>query len=179
MYDYIFYLGLEGAIVLVIGAAWPDKKTSHPTQSIKNWFLALGGLVMLTYSILNYLYHDGAIFFVFLQGLVNVASILMMANVKDKIDVPVISVSALALVIWSLYLFEGYSTILFVLGLAGIGLGYAMDGGTFRRNFALLLGSILIAWFSYLDQSWIFFWLNVFFALFSAYYSWKMLPKKV
>jgi hypothetical protein len=42
--------------------------------------------------------------------------------------------------------------------------------GTIRRVLALTLGSALIAIFSYIEASWIFFWLNVFFALFSAYY---------
>lgn len=177
MYDYIFYIGLAGAIILVLGAAAPDRKVSHPTKSLKNWLLALGGVFMLVYSSLDYM-NGGLVFFVFLQGLVNVASLLMMLNVSDKIDVPVISVAAVALIGWSLFLFEGYNTVFFILGLAGIGLGYAMDSATFRRNMALLLGSILIALFSYLEKSWIFFWLNVFFAIFSAYYTWKFIPRR-
>lgn len=179
MYDYIFYFGLAGAIILVLGAAAPDKKVSHPAKSWKNWLLALGGVLMLIFSVLNYLFKDGSEFFIFLQCLVNVASLLMMFNVRDKIDVPVISVSAVGLIVWSLFLSQGLNTIFFILGLAGIGLGYAMEGATFRRNMALLVGSVLIALFSYLEKSWIFFWLNVFFAIFSAYYTLKFIPRRI
>ena len=89
-----FIAGLVGAGVLVVGAAWPDKKVTHPTKSVKNWLFALGGLCMLVYSILNYL-DGGPVFFIFLQALINVASLLMMINIKDKYDVPIISVLAL------------------------------------------------------------------------------------
>lgn len=176
--DYVFYIGLTGAITLVAGAAWPDKKFKHPTASVKNWLLAFGALIMLTYSTLNYL-NGGSIFFIFLQGLVNFSSIMMMLNVPDRIDTPLIVVAGLALMIWSLYLFEGYNTIFFIIGLAGIALGYALDGGTVRRNFALTLGSALIATFSYIESDWIFFWLNVFFAIFSLYYTVSLYKKRV
>lgn len=168
-----FVVGLVGAGVLVVGAAWPDKKVKHPVKSVKNWLFALGGLCMLVYSILNYL-AGGPVFFIFLQALINVASLLMMINIRDKYDVPIISVLALGLIGWSLYLFEGYNTVFFVIGLAGLGMGYAMDTATVRRNISLLIGSVLVAVFSYLESSWIFFWLNVFFALFSGYYAWKL-----
>ncbi len=50
-----------------------------------------------------------------------------------------------------------------------------MKAGTSRREFALFAGSALIAFFSYLTATWVFFWLNVFFALFSGYYLLKTL----
>ena len=168
--DFKFILGLIGSIILVTGAAWPESKApKHPAQSIKNWLFAIGGFIMLVYAILGYL-QGGAVFFVFLETLVAIATILMMLNVKDKIDVPIIILSGLGLIIWSFYLFEGYNTIFFIIGLTGIGLGYALEMGTLRRDLALTIGSALIALFSYLEMSWIFFWLNLFFAIFSGYY---------
>lgn len=166
-------IGIGGALVLVCGAAWPEGSASHPAKSVKNWLFAIGGLIMLAYSALNYL-NGGPIFFVFLQVMVNVASVFMMLNTPDKIDTPIMVVLGIALVIWSLMLFEGISTIFFILGLTGIGMGYVEDTGTFRRELALTLGSALIALFSYLGHNWIFFWLNVFFALFSGYYTTKL-----
>jgi len=177
--DYIFLTGLIGSLILVIGSAWPESKdVKHPIKSLKNWLLAIGGgVILLIYAILNY-QQGGAIFFVLLQVLVAISSILMMLNADDRIDIPVIGVSGLALIIWSLYLFEGYNTIFFILGLCGISLGYTFKMGTLRRSIALTAGSILIALFSYIEASWIFFWLNVFFAVFSAYYLYKGLTRK-
>lgn len=175
--DYIFYIGLIGSIILVTGAAWPIVKVKHPVYSKKNWLFAIGGVFMLVFSILGYL-NGGPVFFIFLQALVAVASILMMINAPDKVDIPIITTSGIALIIWSLYLFEGYNTIFFILGLTGIGLGYTLQMGTVRRNAALTIGSILIAVFSYVEASWIFFWLNTFFACFSAYYVVKLALKK-
>jgi hypothetical protein len=165
-----FLTGLAGSLILVTGAAWPVLKTrKHPTKSTKNWLFAIGGLVMLIYAVLGYM-QGGPIFFIFLQALIGLASILMMLNVKDRIDIAVISLAGLGLIGWSLYLFEGYNTIFFIIGLTGIALGYTFQMGTLRRSIALTLGSVLIALFSYIEASWVFFWLNVFFAIFSGYY---------
>jgi len=167
--DSTFIIGLLGSIVLVAGAAYPIEQVSHPAKSIKNWLYLLGGLGMLLYSTLNYL-AGGPIFFIILQIFINATAILMMLNTPDRFDTPLIMILGAAMVVWSLTLFEGYLTILFIVGLSGIGLGYALDMGTFKRNAVLALGSGLIALFSYVERSWIFFWLNVFFALFSGYY---------
>jgi|GEM_PF-353806 len=167
--DYVFFTGLIGSIVTVLGAAWPEKLKIKAWQSVKNWLFAVGGLILLLYAVFDYL-QGAPVFFVFLEALVIIASILMMIDIDDRIDMAVISVSGLGLIIWSLLLFEGLNTIFFIIGLAGIGLGYAFQMGTLRRTIALLLGSLLIAVFSYLESSWVFFWLNVFFAAFSAYY---------
>lgn len=168
--NYVFLTGLLGSLVLVTGAALPEPKTvKHPAKSLKNWLFAIGGSVMLLYAIFGYL-HGGPIFFVILQILVAISSILMMLDTPDKIDVPIISISGLGLIIWSLYLFESYNTLFFILGLCGIGFGYAFQTGGLRRGIALTLGSVLIAIFSYIEANWIFFWLNVFFAVFSGYY---------
>ncbi|PIQ78479.1 hypothetical protein COV82_00820 [Candidatus Peregrinibacteria bacterium CG11_big_fil_rev_8_21_14_0_20_46_8] len=175
--DYIFVTGIIGSLVLVTGAAWPEsKKARHPVQSAKNWLFAIGGLILLLYALLGYL-NGGPIFFVFLEVLILIASILMMLNVPDRIDIPVILGCAAILIIWSLALFEDYRTIIFILGLAGVGLGYAFDMRSLKRDAALTGGSILIAFFSYTEGSWIFFWLNVFFAIFSAFYLFKHLQR--
>ena len=176
--DTIFLTGIVGSHILVTGAAWPgDKDVNHPAKSLKNWLFAVGGLTMLAYALLGY-FAGGPIFFVILEIFIVVASVFMMLNTPDKIDTPIISLIGIGLIIWSLSLFEGYNTIVFILGLSVIGLGYAFTMGTLRRSVALTLGSILIALFSYIEASWIFFWLNVFFALFSAYYVYKGLAQK-
>jgi hypothetical protein len=36
--DLSFLIGIIGAGVLTIGAAWPIEKTNVPTKSVKNWF---------------------------------------------------------------------------------------------------------------------------------------------
>lgn len=175
--DYLFFTGLIGSLTLVIGAAWPEaRNVKHPTKSLKNWLFAIGGLLMLLYAIFGY-QQGGPIFFVILEIFVVMASILMMLNTPDKIDTPVIALSGLGLIIWSLTLFEGYNTVFFILGLSGIGLGYAFQMDTLRRSVALTAGSVLIALFSYIEASWIFFWLNVFFAIFSGYYVYKGLSR--
>ena len=171
--NYISITGLIGAIILVTGSAWPDSKNKHPAKSVKNWLLAIGALTMLTYAIFNYL-QGGSIFFAFLQGLVVISSIPMMFNTSEKITTPIVILCGILLIIWSLYLFESYNTIFFIIGLSGISLGYVFRG-TLRRNVALMLGGVLIALFSYIEASWIFFWLNFFFTAFSGYYVYKEL----
>lgn len=175
--NYIFFTGIIGSLILVTGAALPESKSvKHPAKSAKNWLFAIGGFTMLLYAIFSH-QQGGPVFFVILQVLIAISSIMMMLNTPDKIDIPIISVSALTLIVWSLYLFENYTTIIFILGLCGISLGYAFQMGTLRRSAALTLGSILIALFSYIEASWIFFWLNVFFAIFSAYYMYNKYHK--
>jgi predicted membrane protein len=101
----------------------------------------------------------------------------MMLNTNDKLDTIVLAISWLWLVIRSLYLFEWYTTIIFIAWLIGIGLWYAFKMWSMRREAALMLWGILIAIFSYLQPDRIFFWLNIFFALFSGYYLIKNLKK--
>ena len=176
--NYIFWTGIIGSLVLVTGAAWPESKDiNHPMKSVKDWLFAIGGLLMLIYSIFVW-QQGGPIFYMILETLGLIASILMMLNTPDNIDTPILGISSLAFIIWSVYLSQGYNTVIFILGLCGIALGYAFQMGTLRRSVALTIGSGLIAFFSYLEASWIFFWLNVFFAIFSAYYIKKALNLK-
>jgi len=175
--DNIFLTGLIGSLILVSGAAYPAKPVKHPAKSTKNWLFAIGGTCMFAYSLLNFS-AGGQIFFVILQLLVIVSSVLMMLDTNDRFDAAIITIASITLIIWSLTLFEDYSTIIFILGLTGIGMGYTMENGTMKRNLFLTIGSILIALFSYLVINWIFFWLNVFFAVFSGYYALKLMPGK-
>jgi len=168
-----FWIGLLGSLVLISGAAYPVRDFQHPVESVKNCLFASGGLLMLSYSVLNYL-EGGPIFFVFLQGLVNVASVLMLSNSHERISTPVIIGLGMVLMVWSLLLFEGLSTVFFIIGLTGVATGYVLKSGTFRRNLALMLGSLLIALFSLLVADWMFFWLNVFFSVFSGWHAWRL-----
>lgn len=173
-----FLTGLLGSLALVSGAAWPESKDHHNARkSVKNWLFAIGSFIMFIYAILGYI-AGGPVFFVILEIMVMIAITLMMLNTSDKVDIRVIGTSGAALTIWSLFLFKDYTTIFFIVGLITTALGYALEMATVRRNLALALGSILIALFSYLESSWIFFWLNVFFAIFSAYYLVKSLKIK-
>src|SRR5690606_25771984 len=172
-----FFIGLTGAIILVLGAAYPIKPVRHPTQSFNNWLFAIGGAFMFTYALLNYL-NGGPIFFVFLQILVNLAGVLMLANVKESISASTITLGGVALIVWSLALFEDMSTLFFILGLLGISMGYVFKVTSIHRYTALTLGSVLVSTFSYLQGDMIFFWLNAFFAIFSAYYVWKLGGRK-
>ncbi len=168
--DATFIIGLIGSIILVIGAAWPDaKKPGHPTRSVKNWMFTSGSACMFIYAVLGFL-NGGSVFFVFLQILIALATTVMMLNVPDKRGSPIIALGGVGLVVWSLFLFQDYTTLILISGLIILALGYVFQTATLRRGVALTLGSMLVALFSFTEANWIFFWLNVFFAIFSAYY---------
>lgn len=168
--DYILLTGIIGSIILVIGAAWKDGgEPTKPTASIKNWLFAVGAVVMLIYSLMRY-FDEGGIFFVILEILVLVSCILMMTTWSDRLKTIILAVAGTGLVIWSLFEFEDQKTLLIVLGLIVVAFGYAFKMGTLRRSVALTVGSLLIAAYSYLQPDWIFFGLNLVFALFSGYY---------
>jgi hypothetical protein len=167
--DYIFLTGILGSLVLVVGAAWKEKPVKHPTLSVKNWLFAIGAVIMLAFSILQYM-AGGSVFYIFLETLVVVAAILMMLDSDDTFDATIISLLGTGLIFWVLMMYESFNTIIFIVGLIGIGFGYAFNAASLRRYYALTIGSLLIAIFSFIEASWIFFWLNVFFAVFSFYY---------
>lgn len=172
----ILFTGIWGGLVTVLGAAWPEEKGA-PVYSTKNWLLAVGALILLLYAVLNYFYAEGSLFFVLLEGLIIVASYMMMADYDDRVDTIVLSLAGAGFVIWSLFLYQGISTIYFIIGLTGVALGYALKTGSIQRFIAFIVGSILIAIFSYLGADWVFFGLNTFFAIFSAYYLIQILRK--
>jgi hypothetical protein len=129
----------------------------------------IGSSIMFLYSLVGY-YSWLSIFFLILQIMIIIAWVLMMLNTNDKFDATILSISWLALVIWSLYLFEWYTTIIFIVWLVVLGLWYAFKTGSLRRDVALTLWSVFVAWFSLLEPNRIFFGLNLFFAIFSWYY---------
>ena len=172
--DLIFNLGVFGGIVLVLGAMWPDKKVKIPRNSVKNWLFASGAVVLFLYALLNYLYGNGTLFFAILEILAIVSSVLMLGGIPAKISTRIIAVLGIGLVGWSVFLAKNYQAVIFILGLIVVSWGYVLPAGTAKRNFLLAIGSLFIALFSYLGSSWIFFWLNIFFAGFSAYYTWKL-----
>jgi len=179
MTDFIFVLGILGALTLVSGAAYPVKAFSHPIRSTKNWLFAIGGFLMLIYAILNFLYAEGAVFYILLQGLVNISSIMMLAKTDEHKASKIIAVATACFILWSINLAQGTNVILFILGLGGIATGYVLKPGTSRRNLSLTIGSLFIVLFSYLVSDWIFFGLNSVFACFSGYYSLKLRNKNV
>lgn len=169
MIDQTFLTGFIGSIILVIGAGWPEiKGENHPTRSIKNRLFTFGGLTMLIYAILGY-QAGGPVFFIFLEVLIVMAGILMMLNINEKVASIIISASGLGFIAWSLTIFESLNTVFFAIGLTGIGLGYVFKAGTLRRYISLILGSLLIAIFSFIEANWIFFWLNLIFAVLSGF----------
>lgn len=174
--NFIFLAGLTGAVTLVLGAAWPEEK-GRVLYSTKDWLFVFGTLLMLTYATLNYFYATGSVFFILLEFMVVVASLLMMLDTSDKIDAVVLTLSGLVFIVWSVFLYEGINTLFFIVGLTGISLGYAFNTGTVRRFLALTAGSVLVAVFSYLVDDLVFFYLNAFFALFSFYYLIRVLRK--
>ena len=165
--DIIFLTGLIGSLFLVTGSAWKDpKKNLHPAKARKNQLFAIGNSLLFIYAMLSY-FEGGAIFFVFLESLMVVSTIFMLLNVNDRWASAAVALSGLFFLAWSFYLFENSSTVFFILGLTGAGIGFILKDNV-KRNLALALGSVLIAVFSYLEGSGVYFWLNLFFAIFST-----------
>ncbi len=168
-----FFIGVLGSAILVLGAAWPERATSHPLQSVKNWLFFTGGLCMFAYSVLGY-QEGGSLLFVLLQVMVNIASIFMMLNTRDRFDTPALLFLGACLAAYSLWISPHALTLLFVCGLTGISVGYAGTAGTLKREVSLACGSALIAAFSAASGSWVFFWLNVFFVVFSGMHALRL-----
>src|SRR5690606_38465951 len=122
----------SGAI-LVLGAAWPEHDQEKAIHSIKNWPFALGALGLFIYSIFNYAL-GGSILYIFLETLALVASVLMMLELSDRADSSILGPLAGVLIVISWIMGEGAATILFILGLLGIGLGYAFTPQTRQRQ---------------------------------------------
>lgn len=158
--DARMLVGLVGSAILVAGVA-------TTAQRKKNLLFAFGNACMLTYALLGYI-GGGPIFFLILQIFIALSTVSMLFNIPDAYDTPLLAVGGLALVAWSLSLFEGYSTAIFVVGLVLLGIGFAMTPATLKRETALMTGSAMIAVFSFLMRDWIFVGLNVLFAVLSA-----------
>jgi hypothetical protein len=157
--DLRLIVGLIGSVILVTGVATTVEKR-------KELLFACGNACMFTYALLGYL-DGGSIFFVIIQSFIALSTICMLLQVSDRYDTPILAVGGLGLVAWSLSLFEGYSTAIFVVGLALLGVGFAMNPGSLKREVALMIGSVVIAVFSLLMRDWVFVGLNVLFAVLS------------
>lgn len=165
--DLRFWIGLLGSVLLIIGSALPDHPVKAPWKSGRNWLFACGNIGMFLYALLGYL-AGGPIFFLILQIFIACSTLFMMIGTPDRFDTPALSIVGGGLLVWSLVLFEGIGTAIFVCGLALLGIGFALQMGTARRQAALCIGSVAIAVFSVLARDWIFVILNVCFALFSG-----------
>ena len=161
--------GIVGAVILLIGAAWPIGNVKKESQSIKNWIFIAGNALMFAYALLNYYLGQGVFFFILLQLLVNVGGWLGVIEWRRGIENAIVGVLGMAMILWSLFLFEGGQTIFFIIGLTLLALGFSMNAGK-NKQLLLMLGSGLVAYFSFLVWDPIFLGLNVFFALFSGYY---------
>ena len=157
--DFRFVIGLTGSVILVAGV-------TIPVLRWKNLLFAIGNACMFAYALIGYL-TGGSIFFLILQIYIALSTVCMLLKVPDAYDTPILAIAGTGLVAWSLSLFEGYSTVIFVVGLVMLGIGFAMNGGTRRRETFLMFGSIVIVGFSYLMKDWIFVGLNTAFAFFS------------
>ena len=165
--DSIFLLGVTGGALLVLGSLLPEKSHALPHQSAKNWLFVMGNFFMFLFSLFDYLFQSGVFFFVLLQIIVNIASALMMLRASEKKSTLFLLAVGMVCTVWSLILEQNGTTLLFVAGLIGISLGFVFAEGSVRRNGAFFLGSSCIVMFSYMNEAWIFFWLNGFFAFFS------------
>lgn len=151
--------GLLGSALLVAGVI-------TVSAGRKNRLFAVGNGFMFAYALMGYL-SGGPVFFLILQIFIALSTFNMLLHVPDKYDTTILGIGGLALVGWSLSLFQGFSTVLFVIGLVMLGIGFAMDPGTFKRDLFLMLGSAIIAVFSLLMRDWIFCGLNGVFAVLS------------
>ncbi len=171
--DITFLIWIVWSLILITGAAYPDKlKNKNPLKSIKNRLFTAWSIIMLVFSILWYLqWWD--ILFILLQILVLISCFLMMIDIDDKIDSIILLISWVWLILLSIYFSNNYNTIIFIIWLIWLGLGYAFKIWSLRRNIALTLWSLFVAIFSYIEWNLIFLWLNIFFCLFSLYYTIK------
>ncbi len=170
--------GVLGALILVIGAAWPVKTTGHPILSRKNQLFAAGNVCMFAYAISHY-FLGGSVFFILLQVLIMTSTVLMLLDTNDVLDASILAGVGSAMAMYGLLLFRDYTTAIFTLGLVTLGVGFALNMASMWRQVALAGGSVLIAWFSFLVSDDIFLWLNVFFAIFSGYHAYILHNKQV
>lgn len=167
------FFGVLGSLILVIGAAWPVQTTGHPALSRKNQVFAVGNVIMFAYAVSHY-FLGGSIFFILLQVLIMTSTVLMLLDTDDVLDASILAGVGSAVAVYGLYLFRDYTTAIFIVGLVTLGIGFALNMASVWRQVALAAGSILVAWFSFLVDDQIFLWLNIIFALFSAFHAYKM-----
>lgn len=163
-------IGIIATIFLVIGAFYPIENVEKPVYSVKNWIFTVGSLTMLMYAIAGYLAW-WQIFFIYWELLIALACLLMMLDINDRRDGSIITVASIGLFVWGFPSFQSTDMFLFSIAFLVLGLGYVFDMNSIRRYIGLTLWGIFIAISSYVDGGWTFFWLNLFFAIFSLYYT--------
>lgn len=166
------WIGTLGSFLVVIGAALPGKSGEKPIFSKRNWLLLSGAVALFAYAWMRW-QGGGSVFFVLLEALVIAGSVLMMLGTSDRIDFFIIGGATALFAGLSLAFAQETDTLFFIVGLGGIGLGYAWEAGTWRREAALFTGSILIASYSALEGEIVFLSLNILFAFFSALHLWR------
>lgn len=157
--DERLWIGWLGALILVTGAATVSSER-------KNLLFALGNACMFTYALLGSLRGEPVFFFI-LQSFILLATVCMFLKVPESSATPILAIGAILLILWSLSFSQDYATAIFVVGLGLLGIGFAMHSGTRRREVALMAGSAVIAVFSFLVREWVFFVLNILFAVLS------------
>ncbi len=164
--DPIFLTGIIGSLFLLAGAAWKNpKKGQHPAKALKNQFFAIGNILVFLYAVLSYLQGE-PVFYVFFESLTLISTALMLLNANDRWASIGVGLAGSGFLAWSLVLFEDSTTILFILGLTLVAIGFILKNNL-KRNLTLAVGSGFISAYSYLGDSSIFFWLNLFFCVFS------------
>lgn len=164
-------LGILGSLVLTVGAALPEASSKKVAsyKVPKNLILSLGNLMIITYAILNYLISDASPLYVFLEGLILLATIFMLLDIPDRVEIPAVIIATLAALGLSFWWSQDLSVWWFVLGLGGVSLGFILPPTGSIRSIAFTVGSGFICIFSFLHSDWVFFGLNLAFALVSVW----------
>lgn len=154
-------IGIIGSIILLLASSFHYSK-----KSIKKYLFTLGNLCMFAYALFNFI-DGGSIFFIYLQILINFSSLLLWLNMNDKYDQPLILGLGGLLTYLALDINLDFLTLLFVIGIITLALGFSTDTKKPTHNIFLFAGSMLIAIFSFYHKDLIFFTLNLFFSIFS------------
>ncbi len=150
LWNLASYIAFIGIIVGVLYERW------------RNILLTVGGATLACYS--EFFFKD--IVFTALQALLTVSGVMQLARVKHRVSIA--TMLALTVVVLSLLLLGGalqsMNTVVGVGGLLGITFGIVLLP---RRNaFVLMtLGGVLLIAYAWVVGAWVFFWLNIFFAL--------------
>lgn len=146
-----FIIGVVGAVCTVIGAGWPDKVPKKPRFSVKNRLFFVGNTLVFCYSVLL-AREGGTVFFLYLESVVMLGTILMMTTIPKIYNVIATSVLGLFFVFRVLLGTQDRQTLIFVVGLTGLTIGFVSPAATLQREGALTLGSIGVAIYSYVTS---------------------------
>lgn len=171
-------IGIIWGIILVFGAARQEKNTPiHPRNSVKERLFAIWWIIMFIYSIFHY-FEGGSPLYILLEIFICIASRLKMMKEQWKNDMRTLWFLGASLITISYLINQTEQIIRFISWFIIVSLWYISKGGTTNRNAALTIWWLLISIFSYLEMSWIFFAVNVFFTFFAAHYRKKLYIEK-